>query len=120
MAPNLDCILIAKDIMKYQRDCFLDCVCCLDEHAVRFSYDTFPDDSDPPELTVHTQLYQYDGFFRRLWEAIRYLFKREARDGHWCVTIIEPHGAKILRDYLDKFIEEDAAWYKEHAPLIKR
>jgi hypothetical protein len=65
-------------------------------------------------------MYQYRSFFRRVWEATKYIFRCRPHYGHWDETILHPHDAKKLREYLDKFIERDKAWYEEHAPKVKR
>lgn len=100
-------------------DCFVECACHANEHLFRFSY-IEGNEKDAPELYLHAQMYQHRSFFRRLWEGIKYVFRCRPHYGHWDETMIWSYDAKKLREYLDIFIEEEEAWYKEHAPKVRR
>lgn len=80
---------------------FIVCECFHDNHTVRLSY--FPEtDRGPRELSIHYQLIQHQGFFRRVWTALRYIFKRTEPYGHWDCTLIGEEEAKRLLDFLSR------------------
>lgn len=83
-----------------EEDCFIVCDCSTDEHTVRFSYQ--PEYRDMiPELYIHYQLHQWRGFWKRVWVALRYIFRRKEIYGYWDVTLINTDNVIQLRDFLN-------------------
>lgn len=50
---------------------------------------------------MQTKIYQ--GFFRRCWAALRYVFKMD--DLQWDSTLVRPEDVPRLRKMLDKVVE---------------
>ena len=88
---------------------YLECSCLASEHVVKFCY-FVGDELDPPEITIEVQMHQYRSFFRRVVEAIRYIFNISTHYSHWDTTIIDPEDAATLRSYLTKYIDLHTVW----------
>lgn len=74
---------------------YVECECQHAEHVVRFTLDEFSDES--PELYIEVQLSQNHSFWKRFLLAIRYLFNKPSRFGHWnCTSISTDTAQKII------------------------
>jgi hypothetical protein len=79
---------------------FFECECGSDEHTLRFTLDT-----DPQEPGIFTTIFLSSGGFRkRANAAIKYLFGYKCQYGHWECWSLRPDDAKRLRNMLDDFI----------------
>lgn len=91
--------------MNYKVIQYIECECGSDDHIMKFVLDYY--DHYNPELNACFFLYQYKGFFKRLWTAIKYLFKDRCGSGHWDTIIISPEKAdqiiQILNTYKKSF-----------------
>lgn len=63
---------------------------------------------DRPEFVIHTQLHQWQRWYKRLWVALRWVVGKETPYGHWDTTNLAAEEARVLRDLLTKFIDEVA------------
>jgi hypothetical protein len=75
----------------------LDCQCENLRHTVRFTLD--PNDGG---LYLDTHLTHYDSFWKRLWNALRYLWGADVRDGHFDTTLIRPADHGRIRQLLSE------------------
>jgi len=62
--------------------CFAKCACSRQEHSLIFEYDAEDD-----EVVAYVYLDQYLPWWRRVWTAIRYVFQRSERWGHYDTTV---------------------------------
>ena len=69
------------------------CQCATPEHTMMFHYDR-------REFWVDYYLYQYCGFFKRVWRALKYIFGVRQSYGHFDVTVIRPSDLQELSDFL--------------------
>ena len=58
--------------------CYFDCDCYYSPHRIRFMY--CPEDGT---VSIETHLNIYHNFFRRCWNALKYIFKRTTIHGHF-------------------------------------
>lgn len=77
---------------------FFECTCESDEHTLKFQLDV-----DEKELWTSVFLYQYRGFFCRLWVAVKYLFNYKCKDGHWDCFILKSEDASKLIGLLTRY-----------------
>lgn len=89
----------------------LQCACTSAEHDVRLVLDP---DEKYPAIYIEVQLSRGHGFFGRLWLAIRYLFGRECKYGHWDETTIMGEQVRKLRDLCDRHLEQ---WDEKYAKV---
>ena len=81
---------------------YLECGCSAKDHVVCLTtVDWSKEGKDPTEaditLYLNMQMSPDGGLFRRVWTAIRYVFKRTpCRFGYWNETIVSPVQAKKL------------------------
>lgn len=78
-----------------------DCKCNSVNHIIRFNLDV--DDPQDKELWISFFLYTYQGFFHRLWIAIKYLFGCRCEHGHWDTILIKPEDVNKLSVLLNKY-----------------
>jgi len=55
------------------------------------------------ELTVHVPLNETNGFWKRVWLAIRYIFGYKSKYGHYDVMMIRYEDVPRMKAILDKF-----------------
>jgi len=83
----------------------LECSCSTPEHIVRFW--AWPEDN---EITLEYQLYQHNGFFKRLYHAFQYVFKcGKERPDQWDGTTLTIEEINKLYWLLKRF-RENAKW----------
>lgn len=83
-----------------------ECDCHDPAHIMVFSLCEWNDGLEP-ELYVSCQLNPRWGFWGRLWNAIRYIFGRQSRFGHWNEGSITAETAKALIPMLARLIDLD-------------
>ena len=82
-----------KEEKIYQEDVIFECDCHDLSHTFRISYDKEFD-----EVILETHLYQYNGFLRRIWLAIKYILGIESKCGHYdCIMLSGNRLAKFQR-----------------------
>ena len=73
-------------VLKGMKVVHVDCTCGSAEHTVRFMVDLQETDKWEPELTMDFQLRHWQGFWKRLWAAIGYVFLK--KDAQWdCIAL---------------------------------
>ena len=83
-------------------------VCDCGDMAHQFVVSWYPEDDDWNDLlyiTIH--LSQSSGFWRRLWDGLKYIFGHKCRFGAFDEVLLNVEDAKRLRDILDRFISEE-------------
>lgn len=70
-----------------------DCQCSDFDHVFRFTLD--PNDGD---VLLEAHLNHYGSWWKRVWNAIRYVFKRPVAYGHYDVTMLKEEDYDRLRD----------------------
>ena len=77
--------------------------CTTPEHKIVLSYD-----STFGEMYVEYYLMQYDNFFKRIYVALKYIFKCKSHDSHFDCTILTSSQLKLLRQYLTSIDSVDS------------
>lgn len=75
---------------------YFECECLSPSHVLRFTYD-----EEENEIYTEVQL-QSGGILKRLWNALKYIFKFEVRYGVWENTIIRKNDVPRLIKLLEK------------------
>jgi len=88
---------------KGYKEIYLTCGCFEFAHTIKFMY-WEEEDRSQNEVYISYHL-DTQGFFRRLWRGIKYIFGYKCRYGEFGDTIIYKNQASQLRDFLDKYIE---------------
>jgi hypothetical protein len=71
---------------------FFECACYSDEHVLKFVYDR-----KDREIYASIFLNDWQRWYKRLWIAIKYLFRYKCKYGHWDTWLMR-------EEDLDKFI----------------
>jgi len=81
----------------------VDCQCMSEEHTIRFVY-------SPEENEVYTSVYlnNFEPWYKRIWLAIRYIFKFKPSYGHFDCTVLKPDDVLLLDRLWDRVIDEEA------------
>lgn len=80
---------------------YFNCQCTDFNHIFRFVYD--PKDND---MWLEVHLYNWMPWYKRVWAAIRFIFKMEPAYGHYDTTIIRPEDIKNLQNLIDRYNNE--------------
>ncbi len=78
----------------------IHCDCRAPEHTILFQYSKGTDEH-PAELYCCVQMTQPNGFFRRCWYAIKYVFGKSPTRGHWDEVIMSGQNTAKLHQYLE-------------------
>jgi len=88
----------------------LICECSSVEHQIVFTYCSEEREDitgiegaiyeDCMDVSIH--LTEYNGFFKRIWVAIKYIFGYRSRYGDWDTFLMNPEDADRLIPYLEK------------------
>lgn len=76
---------------------YVDCQCTHFNHTIRFMLD--PSDG---ELWLEVHMNYCDPWYKRAWNAVRYVFKRTKSYGHFDTTILREEDYDRLRDMLNR------------------
>ena len=84
--------------MGYKPDwsAYLECECSSKEHLVVLEYDK------EWGLTLNVQVRQWKGFWRRVWQAIKYVFKGETGQQFWDGMIVRTEDIPKIQEWIDK------------------
>ena len=82
---------------------YVECDCSCSEHTLRFTWDEEPDWR--AEIYLDVFLNQYNGFFKRIWLAFKYIFGFKSRYGHFDEAILSQGNVTELRDLCNRFVE---------------
>lgn len=77
---------------------YIDCACSDPKHTLRFT-----SDAELSEFVTEVHLNQYYGFFKRVWLAIKYVFGRSNKNGHFDCTILNLSQVEELSTLLKTF-----------------
>lgn len=92
---------------------YLECSCTSAEHTLRFTFDSgYFDGDEMPVIYIDVQLNRANGFWKRLWRAIRYVCGYECRFGHWDEALLLNEGVRQLRTMCDRHLEQWERWEK--------
>jgi hypothetical protein len=80
---------------------YIECGCTSSEHSVRVTLDTHP---KYPAVYIDVQLCRSHGFWGRLWLAVRYLFGRQCRFGHWDEVMVSGEEVRKLHALLGRHL----------------
>lgn len=93
-------------------DEYFECACHSDEHRLVFSYD--PDD-DYPDVFASMFINQYEGFFKRIWIAIKYIFGYKCKYGHFdCFMLKSKEDAGRLIHICQLYIKQMQKFEKKN------
>jgi len=88
------------------KNLYLECDCYSPEHRIVFKYDTEETmNGEYGWLVVETHLNPDHGIWRRIWQAIKYVFKRPCRYGHFSSIDLSKSQINNLVDML-KVVQE--------------
>ena len=80
---------------------YFECECGSDEHRLIFTYEHAERDW-PAGITASVFLHQYNGFWKRCWIAIKYIFGYKCKYGHFDTFMLRHEDAKRLKNLVDK------------------
>ena len=87
---------------------YFGCSCFSNEHLFKFMY--FPLDKKEkhpcPELYLEVFLFNHRSMFKRIWTAVKYIFKHKSRFGDWDETMLETKDVKRLKNLCERFLED--------------
>lgn len=78
------------------------CECGTMDHNLVVQVDDY-EDGFPPNLIIYTNLHPFNGFWRRVWNAIKYVCGKKADYGHFDVTIIKPDDLPRLKELIGHY-----------------
>lgn len=84
----------------------LDCRCQDFRHSIRFDIE-----DDTGYIYLSTHIDQCYPWYKRLWIALRYVFKRDAINGQYDVTFIKYEDYDRIRDILRRSEIASAAYF---------
>ena len=86
---------------------YIECQCMCDEHVLRISTDPY---DHIATVAISYYLNDWDGVWKRIWRAFKYIFKRSCRWGHFDTTIIcgdrIPELITLLEEAQEKYLKE--------------
>lgn len=74
-----------------------DCQCSDFNHTVRFTLD--PQDGD---VYLEVRMNYFDPWYKRIWNAVKYVFKRDVAYGFFDVTMLKDEDYDRVRDLLKR------------------
>lgn len=78
---------------------YLECACYSDEHRMVYTL-------DDEDLYVSVFLPDYPNFWKRIVNAIKYIFGYKCKYGHFDCFLFNKQNAGQLKDLLEKFLHE--------------
>ncbi len=82
-----------------------DCDCTSPDHQVIFSAWENDDKAWDEEMFVHVSLNESLPWYKRVREAVRYVFGLPASRWHYDDVVLKKEDAERMRAFLDKFIQ---------------
>ena len=87
-----------KDSIEFE---YFDCQCSSSDHILRFCYD-----EEDNLLYTEIQLIQYRNIFKRIWIALKYIFKYQCRYGHWDCWMLKEDDCSKLKKLLNRVLKK--------------
>ena len=89
---------------------YLECSCSSKDHVVCITLNDYnqegENDVDELWFSIDTQMSHHLGFFKRIWAALRYVFKGTPCEyGKWNETIVDPDQAEKLKVLIDIYLD---------------
>jgi hypothetical protein len=84
----------------------LDCRCEDFRHSIRFNVE-----NDTGDVYVSTHINHCYPWYKRIWYALRYVFKQDSIDGHYDISYIKYEDYDKLRDILMRADIATAAYF---------
>jgi len=100
-------VYVMERKMNYFKTKYFECDCGSYMHNLRvvwFQDEWMKENNCEKELYVDIHLNHYLPWYKRVWTALRYIFKKEVVGAYDCV-VLDYKTAKELRDFLDSMIE---------------
>lgn len=82
-----------------------ECSCGSFDHNVRFEVD-----EDMGHISISVPLNHWLPWWKRLWLAVKYVFKRTERYGHYDTVMLSPHDYDRIRALMDDSLEKMRNW----------
>jgi hypothetical protein len=76
---------------------YFECQCSDFNHVIRFTFD-----EEDGEVWLDVRLNYFEPWYKRVWNAIRFVFKRPVAYGHYDVTMVREEDYARLHDLLDR------------------
>lgn len=84
---------------------YVECDCRDDAHLFKLVY--VPGDNyGVGNVCLSVQMNQYLPWYKRVWQALRYVFGAESRFGHWDTTCMEPDRVQALHSFTGRCLVE--------------
>lgn len=83
---------------------FFECICESPYHLIRIDIEDW-DEGFPPDLIIYNQLSVYLPWYKRVYNAIRYVFGLERSNCDYTDTMINEKKAIELRDMLNRYLD---------------
>lgn len=86
---------------------YIECSCHSINHTVNITYCPY-ENGYPGEVIITTQLTENAGLFRRIYLALKYIFGKTIKYGHWAEVIISPEDyTKIIDIFTQAQCEQE-------------
>lgn len=85
--------------VKDNKTYYFECACHSPDHTIGISFD-----AEEKEVTLHTQLAEHNGFFKRVVLAVKYIFGHTPSYGHWDTTLMNEEKFMDLYNLMTRYI----------------
>lgn len=82
---------------------YFDCECFSSEHTLRYVFYRSRKNWSEDDVTIEVYLNTYEGFWKRVWIAVRYIFGYRCRYGHWDNIEMKHEDVTRLRGLLQQY-----------------
>jgi hypothetical protein len=76
---------------------YVDCQCSDFGHVIRFVMD-----EEDGELWLEVHMNHYEPWYKRIWNAVKYVLKKDVAYGHYDVTMLRNEDLVKLHDLFDR------------------
>lgn len=83
---------------------YLECQCGSKDHVVEVGFEHWADDDI--DFCINTQMRSGRGFFRRVWTALRYIFKPQdcCNFGGWTDTLVRHEDVRAIQRLTEEYL----------------
>jgi hypothetical protein len=98
---------------------WVKCSCSTPDHVIAFKWERWDwSDGSEVDLYIETQMRREERWWKRLWTAIRYIFKATpCQFGYWSCAIVDEDQAAEIRDLMTEYIEVAERYRSERKSL---